>query len=202
MSTKLVLDQIYHQPLSISRIHREQLNGHRGKVIWFTGLSGSGKSTLANALEIKLHQEGLKTYTLDGDNIRHGLNKDLGFSDEDRIENIRRISEVANLMMDAGLIVMTAFISPFQREREMARALTGSENFYEVYVNTPLDICERRDVKGLYKKARGGHISNMTGVGSPYEAPANPNFIAECGSKSLDEVLEELRHSIKTFLYR
>ena len=164
-------DNVHRQALSITRAERERLNGHPGKVIWFTGLSGSGKSTLANALEVALHEKGMRTYILDGDNIRQGLNNDLGFTDTDRVENIRRIAEVAKLMMDAGLIVMTAFISPFRREREMARELIGSEHFIEVHVATPLEVCEHRDVKGLYRKARSGQIPNMTGINSPYEVP-------------------------------
>lgn len=162
---------VHKQALSISRENREKLNGHKGKVIWFTGLSGSGKSTLANALEVELHAKGYRTYLLDGDNVRQGLNKDLGFTDADRVENIRRIAEVAKLMMDAGMVVMTAFISPFRRERQMARELIGEENFVEVYVSTPLEVCEQRDVKGLYKKARSGQLPNLSGVGSPYEPP-------------------------------
>ena len=165
---------VHRQALSINREDRERLNGHKGKVIWFTGLSGSGKSTLANALEKELHAHGKRTYILDGDNIRQGLNKDLGFTDADRVENIRRVAEVAKLMMDAGLIVMSAFISPFRAEREMARELIGAENFIEVFVDTPLEVCEQRDPKGLYKKARSGKLPNMTGVNSPYETPENP----------------------------
>lgn len=168
---------VHRQALSITRIEREQLNGHQGKVIWFTGLSGSGKSTIANALELKLHAQGKRTYILDGDNIRQGLNKDLGFTDADRVENIRRIAEVAKLMMDAGMIVITAFISPFKREREMARDLIGVEKFVEVFMDVPLELCEGRDPKGLYKKARNGQIPNMTGINSPYEAPEAPNFV-------------------------
>jgi bifunctional enzyme CysN/CysC len=167
---------VHKQALSIARFDREKLNGHTGSVIWFTGLSGSGKSTIANALEVELHTRGKRTYILDGDNVRQGLNKDLGFTDADRVENIRRIAEVAKLMMDAGLIVMTAFISPFRREREMARELIGAENFVEVYVNTSLEICEQRDVKGLYKKARSGLLPNLTGLNSPYEAPEHPDI--------------------------
>ncbi len=167
---------VHQQALSIARTDRERLNGHKGKVIWFTGLSGSGKSTLANALEIELHRRGLRTYILDGDNIRQGLNKDLGFTDADRVENIRRIAEVAKLMVDAGMIVMTAFISPFRREREMARELIGADSFIEVYVSTSLEVCEERDVKGLYKQARSGKIPNMTGINSPYEAPVEPEY--------------------------
>jgi bifunctional enzyme CysN/CysC len=167
---------VHQQALSISRLDRERLNAHNGKVIWFTGLSGSGKSTLANALELELHSRGMRTYILDGDNVRLGLNKDLGFTESDRIENIRRISEVAKLMMDAGLIVMTAFISPFQRDREMAKELIGPDNFIEVYVGTTLEVCEGRDIKGLYRKAREGGIPNMTGINSPYEARQAPDY--------------------------
>ena len=168
---------VHRQALSITREDRERLNGHKGKVIWFTGLSGSGKSTIANALEKELHAQGKRTYILDGDNVRQGLNKDLGFTDADRVENIRRVAEVAKLMMDAGLIVMTAFISPFRAEREMARELIGEENFIEVFVNTPLEVCEQRDPKGLYKKARAGQLPNMTGINSAYECPEHPELI-------------------------
>jgi bifunctional enzyme CysN/CysC len=168
---------VHRQALSITREDRERLNGHKGKVIWLTGLSGSGKSTIANALEKELHAQGKRTYILDGDNVRQGLNKDLGFTDADRVENIRRVAEVAKLMMDAGLIVMTAFISPFRAEREMARELVGAEHFIEVFVDTPLDECERRDPKGLYKKARSGQLPNMTGINSPYEPPAQPDMV-------------------------
>ncbi|MFH1602892.1 MAG: adenylyl-sulfate kinase, partial [Pseudomonadota bacterium] len=167
---------VHKQALSITRQEREKLNLHKGRVIWFTGLSSSGKSTLANALEVELHAQGLHTYILDGDNVRQGLNRDLGFTDADRVENIRRIAEVAKLMMDAGLIVLAAFISPFRSEREMARELIGPDNFVEVYVNTPLEVCEQRDVKGLYKKARMGLIPNFTGVNSPYEIPSHPDI--------------------------
>jgi bifunctional enzyme CysN/CysC len=183
---------VHRQALSISRQEREHLNGHKGKVIWFTGLSGSGKSTLANALEKELHVHGKRTYILDGDNIRQGLNKDLGFTDADRVENIRRVAEVAKLMMDAGMIVMTAFISPFRAEREMARELIGADNFVEVYVSTPLDVCEERDVKGLYKQARAGKIPNMTGVNSPYEAPEASEFVANAENKSIEAIVQDL----------
>lgn len=164
---------IHIQAHSVTRDDRERMNGHKGKVVWFTGLSGSGKSTIANALETELHSQDRHTYILDGDNVRHGLNKDLGFTDADRVENIRRVAEVAKLMMEAGLIVITSFISPFRQEREMARELIGSENFVEVYVNTPLEICEQRDVKGLYKKARAGLLPNLSGISSLYEVPYN-----------------------------
>lgn len=183
---------LHQQALTITRQEREKLNGHSGKVIWFTGLSGAGKSTLANALEVALHARGKRTYVLDGDNVRHGLNKDLGFTDADRDENIRRVVEVAKLMMDAGLIVMTAFISPFRREREMARELIGPEDFVEVYVSTSLAVCEQRDVKGLYKKARSGQLPNMTGISSPYEAPLAPQITIDSGSASVEESVRQL----------
>src|SRR5262249_40679744 len=143
-------------------------------VVWFTGLSGSGKSTIANIVERKLHQAGRHTYLLDGDNVRHGLNRDLGFTDADRVENIRRVAEVAALMVDAGLIVLVSFISPFRAERNMARERVAAGEFVEVYVDTPLDVAETRDVKGLYRKARAGELANFTGIDSPYEAPEDP----------------------------
>ena len=183
---------IYKQTLSIARRDRERLNGHKGKVIWFTGLSGSGKSTLANALEVEFHERGMRTYILDGDNVRQGLNNDLGFTEADRVENIRRIAEVAKMMMDAGLIVMTAFISPFKREREMARELIGIDNFVEVYVSTPLEVCEQRDVKGLYKQARAGKIPNMTGINSPYEAPDELAYEVNAGAASVETIIRDL----------
>ncbi len=183
---------VHRQPLSIARVDRERLNGHRGQVVWFTGLSGSGKSTLANALEVALHQRGKRTYILDGDNVRQGLNKDLGFTDAARVENIRRIAEVAKLMADAGLIVMTAFISPFIREREMAKELIGAERFVEVFVSTPLGVCESRDVKGLYRRARAGELPNMTGIGSPYEAPAEPAVTLSTEGMTEAEAIEPL----------
>jgi bifunctional enzyme CysN/CysC len=186
---------VHKQALSISRADREKLNDHKGKVIWFTGLSGSGKSTIANALEVQLHAQGHRTYLLDGDNVRQGLNKDLGFTDADRVENIRRIAEVAKLMMDAGIIVMTAFISPFRREREMARELIGEDNFVEVYVSTSLEVCEQRDVKGLYKKARSGQLPNLSGVGSPYEPPLAADFIINSSQNELEAItLKLLEH--------
>lgn len=185
-------ENIYRQPLSISRVNREQLNRHRGKVYWFTGLSGSGKSTLANALEIALHKRGVHTFVLDGDNIRLGLNKDLGFAELDRVENIRRIAEVSKLMLDAGLIVMTACISPFSRDREMARELIGAEAFFEIYVSTPLDVCEKRDAKGLYRLARAGKISNFTGISSPYQAPDRPAYVADTSNDPLENIVQDL----------
>ena len=183
---------VHKQAMTITRQEREKLNGHKGRVIWFTGLSGSGKSTLANALEVALHARGQRTYILDGDNVRQGLNKDLGFTEADRVENIRRIAEVAKLMMDAGLVVMTAFISPYRREREMARELIGADNFIEVYVNTPLEVCEQRDVKGLYKKARKGLLPNFTGVNSPYEIPMQPDLELKGGEGDIKDNIELL----------
>ncbi len=183
---------VHRQALSITHLDRERLNGHTGKVIWFTGLSGSGKSTLANALEKELHAEGKHTYILDGDNVRQGLNKDLGFTDVDRVENIRRVAEVAKLMMDAGLIVITAFISPFRAEREMARQMIGQKSFIEVFVDTPLEVCEQRDPKGLYKKARNGQLPNMTGINSPYEAPENPSMTVRNAGGDLNAAIADL----------
>jgi len=155
----------------VTRAAREQQHGHQGVVLWFTGLSGSGKSTVAGALEQALHQLGVSTYLLDGDNVRHGLCRDLGFSDDDRRENIRRVGEVARLMVDAGLVVLTAFISPHRAERQTVRDLLGEGEFIEVFVDTPLAVCEARDPKGLYKKARAGELRNFTGIDSAYEAP-------------------------------
>jgi len=189
---------VHRQSLSIDRKARETLNGHPGKVLWFTGLSGSGKSTIANALEVELHARGLHTYILDGDNIRQGLNRDLGFTDTDRVENIRRIAEVAKLMMDAGLIVMTSFISPFRRERDLARELIGPDNFIEIFVDTPLEVCEQRDVKGLYKKAREGKIPNMTGVNSPYEAPLAADITIRTQETPLAESVRVLRERLES----
>jgi len=188
---------VHRQALSITREDRERLNGHQGKVIWFTGLSGSGKSTIANALAKELHAQGKRSYILDGDNIRQGLNKDLGFTDADRIENIRRVTEVAKLMMDAGMIVMTAFISPFRAERQMARELIGSDNFIEVFVDTPLEICEQRDPKGLYKKARSGQLPNMTGFDSHYEIPTEPAVVINQDDDPLTEAIEKILNAIQ-----
>jgi bifunctional enzyme CysN/CysC len=178
------MQNLHQQTFSVTRSDREKLAGHKGKVIWFTGLSGAGKSTIANALEVELHRQGKRTYILDGDNIRHGLNKDLGFSDAGRVENIRRVAEAAKLMLDAGVIVITAFISPFRHDRQLARDLIGAADFIVVFVNTPLTVCEARDPKGLYEKARSGQLPNMTGIDSPYEAPQQPDVLIEgdaCG---------------------
>ncbi|SDH01895.1 adenylyl-sulfate kinase [Winogradskyella thalassocola] len=160
----------------ITKTDREKLHSHRSFLLWFTGLSGSGKSTLANLVEVELHKKGISTFSLDGDNIRQGINKDLSFAPEDRTENIRRIAEIANLMVDAGVVTLAAFVSPYIEDRENIKTIVGSENFIEIYVNTSLEECERRDVKGLYKKARAGEIKNMTGISAPYEAPVNPDI--------------------------
>ena len=183
---------IHLQSLSITKELREKINGHKGQVLWLTGLSGSGKSTIANALEKQLYAEGKKTYVLDGDNIRHGLNKDLGFTDKDRVENIRRVAEVAKLMCDAGLIVITAFISPFRTEREMARSLFQSDEFKEIFISTPLKIAEQRDPKGLYKKARSGQIPNFTGINSPYEKPIKPELTIDTSKTSITQSVKKI----------
>jgi bifunctional enzyme CysN/CysC len=186
--------ELYPQDFSITRQDRERLNGHAGKVVWFTGLSASGKSTLANALETELHRRGKRTFLLDGDNIRQGLNSDLGFSESDRAENIRRVAEVSKLMSDAGLIVLTAFISPFRRDRALARQLIcgGGGRFCEVYVDTPLETCEARDPKGLYKKARAGTLPGMTGIHSPYEIPENPDIVVHTTHQSIEMAVRTL----------
>ena len=183
---------IHLQSLSITKELREKMNGHKGQVLWLTGLSGSGKSTIANALEKQLFAEGKKTYVLDGDNIRHGLNKDLGFTDKDRVENIRRVAEVAKLMCDAGLIVITAFISPFRAEREMARSLFQSGEYKEIFISTPLKIAEQRDPKGLYKKARSGEIPNFTGINSPYEKPIKPELTIDTSKTSVAQSVKKI----------
>ncbi|CAI2450734.1 adenylyl-sulfate kinase [Serratia liquefaciens] len=169
-------DNVVWHPHAVTRADREVRNGHKGVVLWFTGLSGSGKSTVAGALEQALHAHGVSTYLLDGDNVRHGLCRDLGFSDDDRRENIRRVGEVAKLMVDAGLVVLTAFISPHRAERQMVRELLNEDRFIEVFVDTPLAVCEVRDPKGLYKKARAGELRNFTGIDSVYEAPQRPDI--------------------------
>mgnify|MGYP006181575595 FL=1 len=176
---------IYHQA-SVTRQRRNKLNNHRSIVLWFTGLSGSGKSTLAHALEEKLFQKGCSTFVLDGDNIRHGLNSNLDFSEAGRAENIRRISEVSKLMLESGLIVMTAFISPINKDRGEARKLISNDDFIEIYCKASLETCETRDVKGLYKRARAGEIKNYTGIDSPYEVPENPELIIDTDNQSLD----------------
>lgn len=171
---------------------RRNQNKHNSFLIWFTGLSGSGKSTIANALEHELHKSGIKTYTLDGDNVRKGLNNDLSFSAEHRTENIRRIAEVANLMIDAGLVVLAAFVSPYKDDRENIKKIVGDFNFVEVYINTSIEECERRDVKGLYKKAKKGEIKNMTGISAPYEAPENSDIEIKTETESVEESVKKI----------
>ena len=183
---------VHRQALAVDKAARARLNGHPGKVLWFTGLSGSGKSTVANALEQVLHERGMRTYILDGDNVRHGLSKDLGFTDADRIENIRRIAEVAKLMVDAGLIVLTSFISPFRSERDMARSLFEPDEFIEIYMNVSLETAEQRDPKGLYKKARRGELPHFTGIDSDYEVPENPELILPTDDLSIDDCVKEI----------
>lgn len=173
-----------------TKIQREELHGHKAYLLWFTGLSGSGKSTLANLVEIALHKQGLSTYILDGDNIRQGINKDLSFAPEDRTENIRRIAEISNLMLNAGVITLAAFVSPYIKDREEVQQIVGTDNFIEIFVNTSLEECERRDVKGLYKKARSGEIKNMTGISAPYEAPVNPDLEVITDGQSIEESIE------------
>lgn len=182
---------------SLTKEQRRHKNNHHSAVFWFTGLSGSGKSTIANAAAQKLHELGVQTYVLDGDNIRHGLNQDLGFSDQDRKENIRRIGEVAKLFVDSGQLVFTAFISPFQEDRDIVRSLLQPDEFVEVFVNCPIDECEERDPKGLYKKARSGDIPQFTGISSPYEAPKAPELMLQTDQYTVDECVEQLLAFIK-----
>jgi adenylylsulfate kinase len=176
---------IYHNA-TVTRKRRNQLNSHKSVVIWFTGLSGSGKSTLAHSVEEELYKMNCITYVLDGDNVRHGLSSNLTFSDNDRKENIRRIGETAKLMMDAGVITIAAFISPFRQDRDFVRQLLLRKDFIEIYCSTSLEVCESRDVKGLYKRARAGEIKNYTGIDSPYEAPDNPELIIDTENESLE----------------
>lgn len=187
-----IIENIIPHNHTIKQVDRIQKLGYSPKLIWFTGLSGSGKSTLASALEVRLFNENYNTYILDGDNVRSGLNKDLDFTDQSRVENIRRISEVSKLFVDAGVIVLTAFISPFKQDRQQAKDLVGKENFIEVFVDTPIEICEQRDVKGLYAKARAGKIANFTGIDSPFERPENPDAHILTEGKTIEESLKEL----------
>jgi len=183
---------IHKHNLDITRELRESLNGNRAKLLWFTGISGSGKSTIANELEKKLFSKGIRTYILDGDNIRHGLNNDLGFSDADRVENIRRVAEVSKLMLDAGIFVISSFISPFRSDRAMARELVSNGDFIEIFVDTPLEVAESRDPKGLYKKARSGEIPNFTGISSPYENPLSPEVIIKTEKDSINDCVKQI----------
>lgn len=189
--TKQSSNTVWHHA-TVTRARRERQNRHKSVILWFTGLSGAGKSTLAHAVEERLHQLGCRTFVLDGDNVRHGLCGDLGFSDQDRQENIRRIAEVAKLMLEAGTITLTAFISPFRAERLVARNLVPHGDFIEIYCCCDLEICEQRDVKGLYQKARKGEIQYFTGISSPYEAPENPELKVNSGATSLDDCVDQV----------
>lgn len=182
---------------TVTRRRREELNGHRGAIVWFTGFSGSGKSTLAHAVEEALCLRSCRTFVLDGDNVRHGLCGDLSFSAEDRNENIRRVGEMAKLFMEAGVIVLTAFISPFRAERERVRGMVEHGDFVEIFCNTPLEICESRDVKGLYKRARAGLISEFTGISSPYEPPVSPELVVHTGAERLEDCVEQVLHEME-----
>lgn len=182
----------------VSRAERAQVKRQNPCLLWFTGLSGSGKSTIANALDVALHRRGHHTFLLDGDNIRHGLNRDLGFSEQDRVENIRRIGEVSKLFADAGLMVLSAFISPFASDRVMVRNLFPAGEFVEIYMNAPLEICEHRDPKGLYQKARAGQISDFTGIDSPYEVPQQPEVLLDTSKLSVDDCVEQLLAYLET----
>ena len=183
---------VFQQDYSIGRGDRNSINGHKSFLILLTGLSGAGKSVIANALEQELNRRSVHTYVLDGDNIRRGICKDLDFSAESREENLRRIGVIANLMIDAGLVTIAAFVSPFQKSREMIRQIVGDENYVEVYISTPLEECEKRDTKGLYAKARAGEISDFTGISSPYEAPENPDLEINTVSMQVEEALSQI----------
>jgi adenylylsulfate kinase len=185
-------DNIVWQQHQVGREQRAELFGHRSGVLWFTGLSGSGKSTVANALEQALAEQGFHTYLLDGDNVRHGLCADLGFSAEDRTENLRRVGAVSGLMVDAGLLVLSAFISPYRDQRALVRSFLPADSFIEVYIATPLEVCEQRDAKGLYQKARKGEISHFTGISDPYEAPEQPDLVIDTSSSTLQENVAQL----------
>ena len=197
MLSNLRSQNIRWHGMAIQKEQRALKNEHKPCVVWLTGLSGSGKSTVANALEQKLFALGYKTYTLDGDNVRYGLNNDLGFTEADRVENIRRVAEVTKLMVDAGLIVITAFISPFISEREYARQIIADGEFLEVFVDTPLNVCEARDPKGHYKKARSGQLKNFTGIDSEYQQPTNPDIVLDTVKKSADALADQLLEYIR-----
>lgn len=188
------------QEYTITRNNREKMNQHRSFLIWFTGLSGSGKSTIANLLEKKLHEQKIHTYTLDGDNLRRGLTKELTFSEVDRNENLRRTAEVAKLFIDAGTVVIAAFISPYVNMREQIKDIVGTDNYIEVFVNTPLEVCEQRDAKGLYKKARTGELKNFTGISAPYETPINPFIEIETMKESPEQAVQKILSMIKNKL--
>lgn len=185
------------QNYQVSVEERRAQNKHHSMLLWFTGLSGSGKSTLANQLEVLLHKKGFQTYVLDGDNIRRGINADLDFTPEGRTENLRRIAEIGKLFVDAGVITLAAFVSPMRKDREQIKEIVGAENFLEIYVNATIEECEKRDVKGLYKKARAGEIKNFTGISAPYEAPLHPDVEVESGKESVEEAVEKIFSCIK-----
>lgn len=185
-------ENVVWHPATIRRSHRQQQNGHRSAILWFTGLSGAGKSTLALAVEERLHALGCRTYVLDGDNVRHGLCGDLGFSVADRTENIRRIGEVSKLMMDAGTVTLAAFISPFRADRDRVRAMVADGEFIEVYCQCGVEVCESRDVKGLYQRARTGEVPNFTGISSPYEAPLSPELVVDTAHQTLSDCVEQV----------
>jgi adenylylsulfate kinase len=191
MAEQKATNIVWHQG-AVNRGDREKMNGHRGATVWLTGLSGSGKSTIAVDLEKRLCERGVRTYILDGDNIRHGLNKNLGFSPEDRTENIRRIGEVAKLFTDAGVVALTAFISPYRADRDQVRALMADGDFVEVHVDCPVEVCEQRDVKGLYKKARAGEIKEFTGISAPYEAPSKAELTINTSGQSVEESAKQI----------
>lgn len=197
---EVVRNIVWHNA-TITKADRHRMNGHKSAILWYTGLSGAGKSTLANKVEEKLFERGLHTYVLDGDNIRHGLNKGLGFSAEDRKENIRRIGEVAKLFVDGGVIVSTAFVSPYRADRDMVRAMMPAGEFIEIFVAASLEVCESRDPKGLYKKARAGEIKNFTGIDDPYEAPENAELSIDTGAKSLEECAAEVMNYLENHGY-
>jgi adenylyl-sulfate kinase len=188
--------QVFKQDYAINKEQRNALNGHYSLVVWFTGLSGSGKSTLANEIEIELNKREIRTYILDGDNLRKGLNKDLSFSDNDRKENIRRVAEVSKILMDAGTVVLSAFITPFENDRELIKLLIGSDHFIEIFVDCPLEVCEKRDTKGLYEKARNGEILNFTGISSAYEIPKQPNLTINTSVNSVADCTEQILNCI------
>jgi adenylylsulfate kinase len=186
MAVSSATNVVWHHA-TVTRARREEMNGHKSAILWFTGLSGAGKSTLAHAVEERLHQQGCRTFVMDGDNVRHGLCADLGFSEADRRENIRRIGEAAKLFLEAGVIVLTAFISPFHADRARVRGLVPHGEFLEIHCRCPLEVCETRDVKGLYKRARAGEIADFTGISSPYETPAAPELVVDTAELSLED---------------
>lgn len=191
MTDKKSTNVVWHHA-TVTRDRRQDQNGHKSAILWFTGLSGAGKSSLAHAVEERLHQMSCRTFVLDGDNVRHGLCGDLGFTVTDREENIRRVGEVAKLFLEAGVITLTAFISPFRSEREMARKLVPHGEFFEIFCHCPIEICEQRDVKGLYKRARAGEINDFTGISSPYEEPKSPELAVDTGSRPIEECVDQV----------